>query len=139
MATFATPGTPISRGLIFHRASTDISIGDTDEDDSLIMAIRPSAAVGWIMIGGLPTLGSAWAWVIRSWTCCRAAYRSVPGWKVRSITDRPGIDNEWMRSSQGTPLSRSCSSPNVISCSTSAADRPNASVWISTEGGMNSG
>src|SRR5438046_1733111 len=89
MATFATPGTPISRGLIFHRASTDISIGDTDEDDSLIMAIRPSAAVGWIMIGGLPTLGSAWAWVIRSWTYCRAAYRSVTGWNVGSYTRGP--------------------------------------------------
>src|SRR6201989_2930045 len=112
MATFATPGTPISRGLIFHGASTDRWMGEPDEDDSLIRAIRPSAAVGWIMIGGLPTLGSAWAWVIRSWTCCRAAYRSVPGWKVRSITDRPGIDDEWMRSSQGTPLSRACSRPH---------------------------
>src|ERR1700756_4127939 len=59
MATFATPGTPISRGLIFHRASTDMSMGDTDEDDSLIMAIRPSAAVGWIMIGGGATFGGA--------------------------------------------------------------------------------
>src|SRR6266702_6586930 len=102
MATFATPCTPISRGLIFHRASTDMSMGDTDDDDSLIMAIRPAEAVGWIMIGGLPTLGRACAWVIRSWTCCRAAYRSVPGWNVRSITHRPGIADEWMRSSQGT-------------------------------------
>src|SRR5215470_11557370 len=139
MDTLATPGTPISRGLIFQRASTDMSIGDTDEDDSLIMATRPDADVGWIMIGGLPTLGSACAWVSRSWTCCRAAYRSVPGWNVRSIADRPGIDDEWMRSSHGTPLSRSCSSGTVISCSTSAADRPSASVWISTDGGMNSG
>src|SRR2546428_9650872 len=94
MATFAPPGTPISRGLIFHRASTDTSIGDTVEDDSLIMAIRPAAAVGWIMIGGLPTLGSACAWVSRSWTCFPAAYRLGPGWNGRSITDRPGLDDE---------------------------------------------
>ncbi len=46
------------------------------------------------MIGGLPPLGSACAWVIRTWTCCRAAYRLVPGRKVRSIADRPGIDDE---------------------------------------------
>ncbi len=44
-----------------------------------------------------------------------------------------------MVSSHGTPLSRSCSSGTVISCSVSAADRPRASVWISTEGGVNSG
>jgi hypothetical protein len=37
------------------------------------MATRLAEANGWIMIGGLPTLGSACAWVIRSWTICRAA------------------------------------------------------------------
>ena len=71
-----------------------MSIGDTCRDDSLIMAIRLVEASGWIMIGGLPTLGRACAWVIRSCTIWRAAYRSVPGWKVRSIADRPGIDEE---------------------------------------------
>jgi hypothetical protein len=73
MDTFATPRTPISRGRIFHRASTDMSMGDTCRDDNPIMATRLAEASGWIMIGGLPTLGSACAWVIRSWTICRAA------------------------------------------------------------------
>ena len=46
---------------------------DTSRDDSPIMATRLADASGWIMIGGLPTLGRACAWVIRSWTICRAA------------------------------------------------------------------
>jgi hypothetical protein len=73
MATFATPGTPMSRGRIFQRASTDMFTWDTSCEDSPIMATRLADASGWIMIGGLPTFGSAWAWVIRSWTICRAA------------------------------------------------------------------
>jgi hypothetical protein len=73
MDTFATPGTPISLGRIFHRARTDISTGETVLDDSPIMATRLAEASGWIMIGGLPTFGRAWACVIRSWTICRAA------------------------------------------------------------------
>ena len=96
MDTLATPGTPISRGRIFHRASTDISTAEAVRKDSPIIATRLAEASGWIMIGGLPTLGSAWAWVIRSWTICRAAYRLVPGWNVRSMADKPGIDEEWM-------------------------------------------
>ena len=73
METLATPGTPISRGRIFQRARTDMSTADTLRDDNPIMATRLAEASGWIMIGGLPTLGSACAWVIRSWTICRAA------------------------------------------------------------------
>src|SRR6266536_2783757 len=84
----------MSRGRIFHRARTDISIRDTCRDDSLIMAILLVDASGSIMIGGLPTLGRACAWVIRSCTICRAAYRLVPDSNVRSIADRPGIDDE---------------------------------------------
>jgi hypothetical protein len=73
MATLATPGTPISRGRIFQRARTDMSTRDTDRDDRPIIATRLAEASGWIMIGGLPTFGSACAWVIRSCTICRAA------------------------------------------------------------------
>src|SRR6266581_9246861 len=102
METFATPGTPMSRGRSFQRARADMSIADTCRDDSRIIAIRLVEASGWIMIGGLPTFGRACAWVIRSWTICRAAYRFVPRSKVRSIADKPGIDEEWMRSSHGT-------------------------------------
>ncbi len=114
-------------------------MSDTCLDDSLIMATRLTEASGWTMIGGLPTLGRACAWVIRSWTICRAEYTFVPGWNVRSIADSPGIEAEWILSSQGTPLSRSCSSGTVMSCSTSAADRPSASVCTSTDVGRNSG
>ncbi len=46
------------------------------------------------MIGGLPTFGSACAWVIRSSTICRAASRLVPAWNVMSMADKPGIDTE---------------------------------------------
>src|SRR5262249_48150725 len=113
MDTFATPGTPMSRGRIFHLASTDMSTGETVLEDSPTMATGLADASGWIMIGGLPTLGRACAWVIRSCTICRAAYRLVPGWNVRSIADSPGIEEEWIRSSHGTPLSRSCSSGTV--------------------------
>src|SRR5262247_4858723 len=50
MDTFATPRTPISRGRIFHRASTDMSIRDTCRDDSLIIAIRLAEASRIAMI-----------------------------------------------------------------------------------------
>ena len=44
------------------------------------------------------------------------------------MDDRPGTDSERMLSSQATPLSRSASVGEVISCSTSWADKPSASV-----------
>ena len=44
-----------------------------------------------------------------------------------------------MWSSQGTPLSRSCSRPVVTNCSTSAAESPWASAWTVTIVGENSG
>ena len=52
---------------------------------------------------------------------------------------QPGSDSERMSSRNATPASRSCSIGTVISCSTSAADSPSASVWTSTVGGTNSG
>ena len=42
-------------------------------------------------------------------------------------------------STPSTPFNRSASSGTVMSCSTSSADRPSASVWISAYGGVNSG
>ena len=94
---------------------------------------------GWIITGGVPTCGSACAWVSCSCTICRACRMSVPGSKIMSIVDSPVTDSERICSSHGTPLSRSCSSGTVISCSTSAADSPRASVWICTDGGVNCG
>jgi hypothetical protein len=57
-----------------------------------------------------------------------------PGSKTSSIEDNPGIEEDVIVSSHGTPARRSCSSGTVISCSTSGADRPSASVWMSTVG-----
>ena len=139
MATLATPGMPISRGLIFHRASTDMSISDSCFELRPIIMTRLSEATGWIMIGALPTAGSAWACDSRSCTACRARSTSVPRSKTRSIEESPVMDSERMVSSHGTPLSRSCSRGTVMSCSTSAADSPSASVWICTVVGTNSG
>src|SRR4051812_4952317 len=56
-----------------------------------------------------------------------------------SIADRPGRDWDSIVFSHGMPLSRSCSSGVVISCSTSSADSPSASVCTCTAGGSNSG
>ena len=72
MDTCATPGMLISRGRIFHRASTDISISDTDADFRPTISTRLVDDVGWIIVGGVPTLGRALAWDIRSCTICRA-------------------------------------------------------------------
>src|SRR5262245_24503782 len=91
------------------------------------------------MVGGLDTCGSANACAMRSVTIWRARTRSVPGSKVIRIEERPGTDLEWMVLSHGTPLSKSCSIGTVINCSTSSAERPRASVWTSTYGGVNSG
>ena len=139
MATLATPGTPTRWGRIVQRASTDSSIGDSSLDDSPTISTRLVDDSGWSICGGLDTWGSACAWIRRSCTTWRARSGSVPGSKSSSIRDSPGIDSERIVSSQATPLSRSCSSGTVISCSTSAADNPRASVWTSTVGGENSG
>ncbi len=137
--TFATPGTPRSFGRIVHRASTDISIGDTVVDESRIIMILLVDATGCSICGVDDTFGSPAAWVRRSCTTCRACSRSVPESKISSIDESPGIDSDRMVSSHGTPASRSCSSGTVMSCSTSGADSPRASVWTWTVGGVNSG
>jgi len=130
---------PISFGRIFHRASTDMSISESSDDFKPIMATRLVDDSGWIITGGVPTLGSATACDSRSCVICRALRMSVPGSKTRSMDDSPVTDSELMCFSHGMPLSRSCSSGTVISCSTSAADSPRASVWICTDGGVNCG
>ena len=57
---------------------------------------------------------------------------SVPGSNTSTMDESPAIDSDWIESSQATPLSRSASSGTVMSSSTSSAERPSASVWIST-------
>ena len=126
--TLATPLTPVSRGAIVQRASTDISISDSFSDDRPIIITRPADDTGLIITGDLATFGSVWTSVSRSCTICRARMMSVPGSKTSTIDDRPGIDCERISSSHGAPLSMSASSGTVIRASTSAADRPSASV-----------
>src|SRR5215207_7120610 len=64
---------------------------------------------------------------------------SVPAAKTSTIEESPGTDSDRMTSTPSTPLSRSASNGTVINCSTSSADKPRASVWISAYGGVNSG
>ena len=63
----------------------------------------------------------------------------MPGWKTITIEETPGSDSDRIMSTPSTPLSRSSSRGTVISCSTSSAERPSASVWTSAYGGLNSG
>src|SRR6266542_3822888 len=118
----------------------DMSIRDTSLEDSPIIMTRPVDDSGCSMLGALDTFGMPpGAWTRRSCTSCRAFSTSVPGWKISSIRDSPGSDWERIWSRNATPLSRSCSSGTVTSCSTSSAESPSASVWMSTSGGLNSG
>ena len=55
------------------------------------------------------------------------------------MDDKPGSDFERITSTPSTPFRRSASAGIVMSCSTSSAESPSASVWISTYGGVNSG
>jgi hypothetical protein len=70
MATFATPGTPSSRGWSVQRAITDFSIGVTSSEASENISRRLAEEYGWSITGGLEMFGNAAApiWVRRSWT-----------------------------------------------------------------------
>jgi hypothetical protein len=129
--TLATPSTPISRGLIVHRASWEISISDSFDDDSPIIIVRLVDDTGWSICGGFDTFGRACACARRSWTACRARKRLVPGSKISVIDDSPGTDSERMSFTHATPLRRSASRGTVIICSTSLAESPSASVCTS--------
>src|SRR5436305_3340187 len=96
MATLETPGTPIRRGRTFHRARVDRSMSETSLADSAIIMTRLVEEAGWIITGGAATLATPGPCARRSVTSCRARNRSVPGLKVRSMADRPGIDREWI-------------------------------------------
>ena len=100
---------------------------------------RLADETGCSICGGLDTFGSAAAPTRRSGTTWRALSIGVPGSKIISIDDRPGIDRDRIDCIHATPLSRSCSRGTVMSCSTSAADSPRASVCTSTVVGVNSG
>src|SRR5215207_9356186 len=137
-ATFATPGTPSNFGAIVQRAKTDMSISDTSFDDRPTIIDRLADDSGCSMTGGLETLGRAYAMVRRSCTNWRASIRSVPGSKTRRTDESPGSDLE-LRVLSHAVLARISSRLTVISSSTSVAESPRASVWISTMGALNSG
>ena len=73
IATFATPGTPIRRGLTVQRAITDCSIPESSSEESPIINTRLDDERGWSIVGGFDTFGKAAAptWVRRSWTSAR--------------------------------------------------------------------
>ena len=137
--TLATPGTPSSLGRIVQRASTDISMGETSSERNPTTRTRLEDESGWTITGGSVRCASRPCWVSRSWTTCRASRRSVPGSKISVMEDSPFTDSERMPSRNATPLSSRFSIGAVISCSTSSADSPSASVCTSTYGGENSG
>ena len=58
IATFATPGTPISRGRTVQRAITDCSIGESSFEDSPIISTRLDEDSGGSSVGGFETFGS---------------------------------------------------------------------------------
>ena len=58
IATFATPGTPSSFGLMVQRASSESSVGSTLSDEIPTIMKRLVADRGCRMTGGVATLGS---------------------------------------------------------------------------------
>src|SRR5881227_511047 len=121
MATLETPGTPIRRGLMVHRARTPMSMSDMSLDDSPIIMTRLVDDVGGSMTGALDTFGMAAGVLRRSDTIWRARNKLVPRWNISVIDERPAIDCDRILSTQATPLSRSASRGTVMSCSTSGA------------------
>ena len=97
IATLATPGTSISRGLMCHCAIIDRSIGET------VLEVRPicmtrlvADTIGYIC-GGSHQVGSVCAVVCRrSWTSCLACSRFVPERKYRKIADSCGSESDRM-------------------------------------------
>ena len=122
------------RGRTVQRASTESSTGVSLRDESVIIITRLVDETGWIICGALPTVGKACGCERRSETSWRARRMSVPRSNSSVIEDSPGIESERIVSTPLTPLRRSCSSGTVMSCSTSAAESPSASVCTWTEG-----
>ena len=128
IATFATPGTAMRRGRTVHRASVVRSICESKDDDMPIFMTRLRDDSGDMITGGRAAAGSVGATrASRSCTSCRAGIRSVPGSKMRTTDDSPSTDFERSTSRPGTPFI-AASSGTLISASTSALERPGASV-----------
>jgi hypothetical protein len=109
-------------------ARTDRSIRDNSLEESPIIMRRLVDDTCWMTNGGFETSGRAGTIVRRSWTTCLARIGSVPGSKIISTDDNPGIESERILSSHGIPLKNSCSIGLVMRFSTSSAESPSASV-----------
>ena len=135
----ATPGTAISRGRTVQRISVVSSTWLSIFDVTPIFMTRLVEESGASITGGLATDGRCPASVVRrSWTSWRASIKSVPSRKITTTDDRPRTLLDRSVFSSLTPFS-AFSTGTVTRLSTSAVDRPGASVWISTSGGANSG
>ena len=131
----------MSRGRMVHRARTP----KVDERALLRRTARPSSR-GWSTTAAgasgaaAETLGRP-ARLVEPLLHHLAGAEDV-GARLEDQLDRGQAGKrtaDRIVSSHATPFRRSCSSGTVMSCSTSAADRPSASVWTSMLGGENSG
>ena len=131
MATFATPGTPIRRGLIVQRAITDCSIGETRSEDSPIISTRLDDDSGWSSVGGFETCGSACAWR-------QALLHELAG----AVDVGPGLEHEHDRRQAGQrlraddvdaldPVQQVGLERDRDQLLHLSAESPSASVWIS--------
>ena len=139
MATFATPGTAISRGRIVHSATVVMSICDSVFDVMPIFSARLSDDSGDSSTGALATAGRPrLTRASRSCTSWRACIRSAPCVRISTTDDSPSTDFDRIVATSGTPVS-ALSIGTLTNDSTSSADRPGASVCTSISGGANSG
>ena len=120
-------------------ASTVRSICESVFDETPILSSRLVDESGERITGGRAAAGSRGASTAsRSCTTCRAAIRSVPSLRIRTTDESPSTDFDRIVFSPIVPLS-AFSSGTLIRLSTSSVESPGASVWISTNGGANSG
>jgi len=133
------PGTPSSRGLSVQSANVRSSIRERARDVSPMTRTRLAADVGGTIAGAWTPCGSCPARVAsRSPTSWRACRIPVPSRKVAVTTESPWIDSDRIDSRLPTPFT-AASIGRVTSASTSSGESPDASVWMTTWGGANSG
>ena len=124
---------------MFQKALTDRSSCECRLDVSPMAITRLVVETGGTIVGGEAHEGRVGATVwSRSCTSWRALVRLVPDLNRRITEESCGTDSDRTVLTLGTPV-RPFSSGTVTSCSTSAAERPSASVWICTWVGANSG
>ena len=83
---------PVRRELLLRRRDGSltpvmVAVSSLSFDESPTIITRLIDDSGWMMTGGVPTLGRVSARPMRSMTTCRAFRSGVPGWKIKSIDD----------------------------------------------------